>query len=279
MVGPNGAGKTTLLRCIAALAEPIAGRVLLDGVDVHEAPRESHKAMGYLSDFFGLYDELTVAQCLRHCADAQGVTAGTQSELVARAAERTGLTDRLTQKAGALSRGLRQRLAIAQAILHRPRFLILDEPASGLDPEARQALSDLLLKLRGEGMTLIVSSHILAELRDYSSHMLILREGRLVHHGAVSGDAAEDDQVAVAVELAAPAPALREVLAAAEGVTLVSVNETGARLLVPGGPAARQGLLQQMVSAGLPVCAFNVERSDLQDAYLAQLKRDGGDAA
>ena len=279
LVGPNGAGKTTLLRCIAALAEPIAGRVLLDGRDVHEAPRESHEAMGYLSDFFGLYDDLTVAQCLRHCADAQGVQAGMQAGLVDQAAARVGLADRLRQKAGALSRGLRQRLAIAQAILHRPRFLILDEPASGLDPEARQDLSELLIKLRDEGMTLIVSSHILAELRDYSSHMLILRDGRLVHHGAVAGETAEGDEVAVTVELAARSEALRQVLETAQGVTLVSVNETAARLLVPGGAAARERLLKHLISAGLPVCAFNVERSNLQDAYLAQLKEGGGDAA
>ena len=276
LVGPNGAGKTTLLRCMAALAEPIAGRVLLEGQDIHEEPRESHKAMGYLSDFFGLYDELTVLQCLRHQAAAQGVAAGARAELVERAAQRVGLADRLRQRAGALSRGLRQRLAIAQAILHEPRIVLLDEPASGLDPEARQSLSELLLKLRAEGMTLIVSSHILAELRDYSSHMLILRDGRLVHHGTVSGEAEGEAQVAVVIELAEADPRLAEVLAAA-GVDSVNVKTEGARVLVPGGAAARQALLRRLVEAGLPVSAFNVERRDLQDAYLSQVKK-GDDA-
>ncbi len=277
LVGPNGAGKTTLLRCMAALAEPIAGRVLLEGRDVHEEPRESHKAMGYLSDFFGLYDDLTVRQCLRHQAAAQGVVGGAEAELVEQAALRVGLADRLRQPAGALSRGLRQRLAIAQAILHEPRIVLLDEPASGLDPEARQSLSELLLKLRAEGMTLIVSSHILAELRDYSSHMLILREGRLVHHGPVTGEDQGDEEVAVVIELAAPDPRLAEVLAAA-GATPVTVKGESARVLVPGGATARQALLRRLVEAELPVSGFNVERRDLQDAYLSQVKR-GGDAA
>lgn len=278
LVGPNGAGKTTLLRCMAALTEPISGRVLLEDRDIHEEPRESHKAMGYLSDFFGLYDDLTVQQCLRHQAAAQGVAAERQTALVERAAARTDLSDRLKQKAGALSRGLRQRLAIAQAILHEPRFLLLDEPASGLDPEARHRLSDLLLKLRDEGMTLIVSSHILAELRDYSSHMLILREGRLVHHGPVAGETEAGGQAAVVIELAAPAPRFAEVLSGAEGVTVLTAGETGARVLLPEDPAAREVLLRRLVEAGLPVCGFKVERSDLQDAYLAQVK-GGGDAA
>ncbi|MDJ0946657.1 MAG: ABC transporter ATP-binding protein [Kiloniellales bacterium] len=278
LVGPNGAGKTTLLRCMAALAEPIAGRVLLEGQDVHEEPRESHKAMGYLSDFFGLYDHLTVQQCLRHRAAAQGVASGRRAELVARAAQRTDLDDRLRQPAGALSRGLRQRLAIAQAILHEPRFLLLDEPASGLDPEARQRLSELLLKLRDEGMTLIVSSHILAELRDYSSHMLILRDGRLVHHGPVAGEAEADARVAVVIDLSAPAPRFAELLAAGAGVTVLSCSETSARVLLAEAPATREALLRHLVEAGLPVCGFKVERSDLQDAYMAQVKEAGGAA-
>ncbi len=277
LVGPNGAGKTTLLRCMAALTEPIAGRVLLEGRDVHEEPRESHKAMGYLSDFFGLYDELTVLQCLRHQAAAQGVAADSQAELVERAAERVSLADRLHKLAGALSRGLRQRLAIAQAILHEPRIVLLDEPASGLDPEARQSLSELLLRLRAEGMTLIVSSHILAELRDYSSHMLILRDGRLVHHGPVTEESQGEEQVAVVIELSSPDPRLAEVLEAA-GVTSVAIKDEGARVLLPGAAAARETLLRRLVEADLPVSGFNVERRDLQDAYLSQVKR-GGDAA
>ncbi len=278
LVGPNGAGKTTLLRCIAALAEPIAGRVLLDGEDVHEDPRAAHRAMGYLSDFFGLYDELTVAQCLRHRAAAQGVAPREQAALVERAAARCGIADRMAQKAGALSRGLRQRLAIAQAILHAPRLVLLDEPASGLDPEARQSLSSLLLELRDEGMTLIVSSHILAELRDYCSDLMIIEGGRLRHHGSVAGDGDEAAQIAVVLELSEERPDLDGLLRGLEGITVLSVSARGARLLTPEAAEARRALLGRLVEAGLPVCGFTVERADLQDAYLAHVRAQGPEA-
>ena len=272
LVGPNGAGKTTLLRCIAGLAEPMAGRVLLDGKEVHEDPRAAHRAMGYLSDFFGLYNELTVAQCLRNRAEAQGVVADQSEALVARAATRCGIDDRLGQKAGTLSRGLRQRLAIAQAILHEPRLVLLDEPASGLDPEARQGLSNLLLELRDEGMTLVVSSHILAELRDYCSDLMIIEGGRLRHHGPVGPEAEAAGQVAVALELSSDEPRLAMILADLEQVTVLSVSSTGARLLVPAAPDTRRALLANLLAGGLPVCGFTVERADLQDAYLAHLR-------
>ena len=282
LVGPNGAGKTTLLRCIAGLADPISGQVLLHGRDVHDDPREAHKAMGYLSDFFGLYDELTVAQCLHHAAGAQGIPAARQAELAERAARRTGIADRLGQKAGALSRGLRQRLAIAQAILHEPRLLLLDEPASGLDPEARHSLSSLFLQLRDEGMTLIVSSHILSELRDYSTHLLILQQGKVAFFGPVEVGGAEG-RVAVTLELASPDPRMAELLDAETGVTVLTTDAASARIVLPEAAETRQALLGRLIAAGLPVSAFNVERADLQDAYLSHVRdrnRDwGSDAA
>ena len=279
LVGPNGAGKTTLLRCIAGLAEPIAGRVLLDGADVHEDPRAAHRAMGYLSDFFGLYDDLTVAQCLRNRADAQGVAVAQRDQLVERAARRSDIAERMDQKAGALSRGLRQRLAIAQAILHEPRLVLLDEPASGLDPEARQSLSQLLLELRDEGMTLVVSSHILAELRDYCSDLMILEGGRLVHHGRVGAEDGGGTQVAVVLELAESEPRLAALLAEIEGVTPLSVQTRSARLLVPEAPVERQAVLERLSAAGLAICGFSIERADLQDAYLAHVREAGSNAA
>ena len=130
LVGPNGAGKTTLMRCLAGLETPVLGRAVIDGLDVHEHPRDCHRRMGYLSDFFGLYDTLTVEQCLRYRAGAQGLPAASHGVLIEKAAARTGIADRLNQKAGELSRGLRQRVAIAQAILHEPAIILLDEPAS-----------------------------------------------------------------------------------------------------------------------------------------------------
>ena len=272
LVGPNGAGKTTLMRCMAALMTPLAGRVLMDGFDVHEAPRKSHREMGYLSDFFGLYDDLTVRQCLRYQAMAQGVAAVGQGPAVEQAAAQVRLSERMGQKAGALSRGLRQRLAIAQAIVHRPRVLLLDEPASGLDPEARQELAELLRGLSATGMTILVSSHILAELQDYCTHMLILSQGRLLDHRAIEGAGAADRR-RMSLRLSRPDARLMDALAQAPGVTDLRAKETAAEFFLQGGEAAAAALLQALVEAGLPVCKFAPSRADLQDAYLARLRR------
>jgi len=153
LVGPNGAGKTTLLRCLAGLDQPMSGRIEVHGVDVLAEPREAHEHMGYLSDFFGLYEELTVRRGLEYMARSRGSSAAGAPEV----AVRLGLGGYLDEPAGQLSRGLRQRLAIAQAIVHRPAVLLLDEPASGLDPEARLRLGELFIELRDAGMTLLVS--------------------------------------------------------------------------------------------------------------------------
>jgi len=269
LVGPNGAGKTTLIRCIVGLHGPFSGQVLFDGVDVHEHPRDCHRRMAYLSDFFGVYDQLTVRQCLTYTARAYGVSGDHVRTVVEAAAERLQLTDRLREKAGALSRGLRQRLAIAQAIVHEPEFLVLDEPASGLDPEARQSLSMLLIGLRDAGMTLLVSSHILAELEGYCTDMLIMREGRIIDSRQLTGDLT--DARRLRIDLAAPSDTLFALLEETPDVAQVSVVDDVATLLFSGDIAAQHGLLRRLVDAGEPVAGLREDRIALQDAYIAQI--------
>jgi len=281
LVGPNGAGKTTLLRCLAALETPYSGSVVVAGLDVEEHPRDIHKRMGFLQDFFGLYDELSVRRCLDHHAAAHAVPAAERSAAVAHSAERLGLADRLDQKAGALSRGLRQRLAIAQAIIHRPGLLLLDEPASGLDPEARQDLSKLLVALRDEGMTLVVSSHILAELQDYSTHMMIMQDGRLTENSAI-GNYESAGAVRLQLALAAPHDGLGAALEAAPGVSAVTIESAAGSFDFVGDESARVALLRGLVEAGLPVTAFESVQRSMQDVYLDRLKKErpgGGDGA
>ncbi len=275
LVGPNGAGKTTLMRCLAALETPFSGTVLVDGLDVEDDPRGIHKRLGFLQDFFGLYDDLTVRQCLAHYAAAHGVPAQFQGEQIELSASRLGIADRLEQKAGTLSRGLRQRLAVAQAIIHKPTLLLLDEPASGLDPEARQELSALLLVLRDEGMTLIVSSHILAELQDYSTHMMIMRDGRITEHSAI-GELAARAAPRLRVEFSEWRDGIAGVLAGADGVSNVSVEDSAASFDFSGDAGERAGLLRKLVEAGHPVSAFHVEQRSMQDVYMDRL-RDGAD--
>jgi ABC-2 type transport system ATP-binding protein len=273
LVGPNGAGKTTLIRCVAGLARPLRGTVTFDGVDVHAHPRECHRRMGYLSDFFGVYDELTVRQCLIHAARAHDVARGEVTARVTTAAENLELADRMTEKAGELSRGLRQRLAIAQAIVHRPEFLMLDEPASGLDPEARNMLSRLLTGLRDDGMTILVSSHILAELEHYCTDMLILRDGRVVDHQALS--AAEDAGVDLILDLAEPFATLAAVLRDFEGVSRVTVTDSSARLRFSGTEKSRHHLLRTLIEQGVPISGLREDQVSLQQTYFDRMGADG----
>jgi ABC-2 type transport system ATP-binding protein len=269
LVGPNGAGKSTLLRCMAGLETPVTGRIGIDGVDVLEAPRAAHRRLGYLSDFFGVYQALTVRQCLAHAAAIhQDADAARDVE---RTAARLGLGDRLETPAGSLSRGLRQRLAIGQAIIHAPRLLLLDEPAAGLDPEARAALAVLFRELQGSGMTLVVSSHILAELEEYSTHMLVLRAGRIVEQRAVG--------VAVAVAGATPSRRLRVRLAApdsrlaarmnsAHGVSALESHDAEATFDFSGDLHAQATLVAGLVQEGFAVASLEEVRASLQDSYL-----------
>jgi ABC-2 type transport system ATP-binding protein len=272
LVGPNGAGKTTLLKSIAALVTPLSGRIEVAGLDVHEEPRASHRRMGFLADFYGLYDELTVRQCLGYRAAAQGVEAGRRSDLVRRAAERLAIWDRAGQQAGTLSRGLRQRLAIAEAIVHEPSVLLLDEPASGLDPEARAELAEMLRSLAAAGMSILVSSHILAELEDYSTHMLILDRGRVLDHRPIAEAAAPPQRGRILVTLVSVDERLGACLAGDPQVSEVTIDGTSASFLYGGDALARSGLLRALVAAGVPVAAFEVERVSLQDAYIERMR-------
>ena len=265
LVGPNGAGKTTLLRCLAGLDTPFAGQVNVAGLDVLSEPRQSHRRMGFLADTFGLYDELSVEQCLLYRAAALGLPASEQAAAARLSARRLVLDDRYKQKVGTLSRGLRQRLAIAETIVHHPEVLLLDEPASGLDPEARIALAETLRHLRDEGMTIMVSSHILSELEDYSTHMLILRAGRLVDQRAV---AAPSSGGAVVLRLAVTDVRFESLLKAESGIAGLIVEGLTARFRFAGDDVARALLLRRLVEAGLPVADFAIERERLQEAYL-----------
>ncbi|MEO8114909.1 MAG: ABC transporter ATP-binding protein, partial [Phenylobacterium sp.] len=204
LVGPNGAGKTTLMRCIAALDAPAEGTITVAGLDTQDDPRGVHAAIGYLPDFYGLYDELSVRRALTYAARSRGVPEAATPAAVAEVAERVQLSDRLEARAGELSRGLRQRLAIAQTIVHNPRVLLLDEPAAGLDPEARRSLSDLILRLAKDGMTIMVSSHILSELEDYSTRMLMIRDGRAAAGVVAAGGGTEEGMRRFSVTFAQP---------------------------------------------------------------------------
>jgi ABC-2 type transport system ATP-binding protein len=276
LVGPNGAGKTTLLRCLAALDSPYGGTVRIAGLDTSEAPREIHAQLGYLPDFFGLYDPLSVRRCLVFAARSHGLPSHEAALAAQRTAAQMGLSDRIGVPAAELSRGLRQRLAIGQAIVHTPKVLLLDEPAAGLDPSARRELSELLVSLKRSGMTLVVSSHILAELEDYCDEMIIMEEGRIVGGGALK--VREEQQPLIRIELASPNGALNSFLRQQKGVEVLDATDGAAGFRFNGDAAARADLLRDLVRSGFDVISFAESSHQLQDAYFAEVKKRGASA-
>jgi ABC-2 type transport system ATP-binding protein len=271
LVGPNGAGKTTLLRCLAALEEPYSGSVSIDGIDASADPRDVHARLGFLPDFFGLYEGLTVEQSLIYAARMHAMPVEKVSAAVRRAAERVGLVDRLTQKASELSRGLKQRLAIGMTIVHSPRVLLLDEPAAGLDPDARRALSDLILSLRDEGMTIIVSSHILAELEDYCTRMIIVEGGRLAGGGVVEVAAQATTRQRIRLKLASHDAGFQAFIQSLTNVASEGTSDGYLMLEAPPGPQERASLLAQIISAGFRISDFSEAPRTLEEAYLEEV--------
>ena len=280
LVGPNGAGKSTLMRCIAGLAEPVSGAVYLNGVAIADNPRLAHRYIGYLEDEFGLYDELTASQCLRYAAAARGVPDANLDARTDAVAAQLDIVHCLPKHVRDLSRGQRQRVAIGQAIISAPKLLVLDEPASGLDPEARASLASLFRRLQADGITLLVSSHILTELEAYSTHMLVLRAGRMIEHRALSTAAAS----AAPVQSERRMRSLDVVLQVPwrDGTTL-PLSSLQIQTLAPQGAAAtdatrlrieaelddsgQTALLQQLISGGAQVLSFGETRQTLAASY------------
>jgi ABC-2 type transport system ATP-binding protein len=182
-IGPNGAGKTTTIRVMATLLEPATGRVEIDGLDVAIDPDKVRRVIGYMPDHAGVYERITVREFLEFFADAYQVPDAGVVDVVLELTDLSKLDGRLVAE---LSKGMKQRLQVARILLHDPKVLILDEPASDLDPRARIELRDLLLELRDLGKTIFLSSHILTELSDVCTSVGILERGQLVVAGPIA---------------------------------------------------------------------------------------------
>ncbi len=182
-IGPNGAGKTTTIRVMATLLEPMAGRVEIDGIDVTLDPESVRRVIGYMPDHAGVYDRITVREYLRFFAEAFGVRGESVVDAVLELTDLRALEDKLV---ASMSKGQKQRLQLARILLHDPKILILDEPASDLDPRARIEMRKLLIDLRSLGKTILLSSHILTELSDVCTSVGILEQGRLVVAGPIA---------------------------------------------------------------------------------------------
>jgi ABC-2 type transport system ATP-binding protein len=270
LVGPNGAGKTTLLLMLATLLAPDAGSIRIGGVDPVADPRDVRATMGWMPDGFGTWDALTVREVLETVAAAYRLAPGAARTRAAELLDLVHLFDLADRPARVLSRGQKQRLGLARALVHHPAILLLDEPASGLDPRSRIELRDILRGLAASGATLLVSSHILTELQEIADRAVIVARGRSVatqdlSSGSGSGQGTGHRVSSWRITSLDP-PRLMAALAH-HGVSTQPLADA-VEVEVAGDLAASE-LLAQLVGDGIPITAFAPSYGALETAYLA----------
>jgi ABC-2 type transport system ATP-binding protein len=270
-LGLNGAGKTTTLKILAAVLLPSSGTVRIDGMDVAQAPQSLKRRIGYLPEAAPLYDEMTVGSYLRFVAELHGVPSARASVAAAEVEERTNLRSVHTELLGALSHGYRQRVGVAQALVHRPSILLLDEPTKGLDPAQIIEMRALLRGLRTTH-TVLVSSHILPEIAQTCDRMLVIRDGELVAQGTeheleqrLGGSGSVVIEVRGAV--AAAEAALRAV-PGVRSVAVVSADEDRVELRADAPEELRPAIARAVLAAGLDLLRLDVGQDRLESLFL-----------
>lgn len=275
-IGQNGAGKTTTIRILATLLRPDAGEAELVGVDLLRRPREARRLVGYVPDFFGVYDDLKVGEYLDFYADLHGVRGPRAAALRDELLELVDLHHRREDYVEHLSRGMQQRLCLARALIHDPRVLLLDEPASGLDPVGRVELREILKELGRMGKTILISSHILAELADLCSHVGMVSGGRMVRQGTVAEVVWAAEHPTFLLRALCEAERAAAVLAGLPGVEGLRLDEGEIRFRVQGGAEAAARALAVVVEAGIPVGRFAPLEGSLEATFVRVARGDEG---
>ena len=273
LVGPNGAGKTTTLRILATLLVPDSGDAEIAGASVRRNPNDVRRVLGFMPDSFGVYDDMKVWEYLDFFGRCYGLSAATRRRTIGDLLELVDLADKRDDYVQTLSRGMEQRLCLAHALVHDPQVLLLDEPASGLDPRARVELRELLRELRNLGKTILISSHILPELEELCTSVAIVDRGQVLAQGKVSDIERRLRFGAVLrVRVLAEGEALeaaRARLAADSDVATAEILDDGTiELGFRGDDAASARLLSEVVRDGLPVVTFARAASDLEELFL-----------
>jgi ABC-2 type transport system ATP-binding protein len=269
-IGPNGAGKTTTIKMLATLLRPTSGRAFVGGVDVTREPERVRGIIGYMPDNFGVYDDIKVWEYLDFFAAAYKIPRDRRPRIIDDVLELTDLSVKKDSYVEELSRGMKQRLCLAKTLVHDPQVLLLDEPASGLDPRARIEIKELLKELKSMGKTIIISSHILPELSDFCNKIGIIEQGEMI----VSGDVSEIMRqvtgghmldVRVVLEDLDQAVAL---LAARHDVRATRVVDGDLKVEYTGEIDRTHEVLAALVGAGIRVRAFTEEQTDLEDIFM-----------
>jgi ABC-2 type transport system ATP-binding protein len=275
-IGPNGAGKTTTLRMLAGLLEPTSGEIWIAGHSVHQDPRAIHRHIGYMPDFFGLYHEMTAWEYLDFFGRCHDLPAARRRVVIDELLELVGLAAKRDQDVGHLSRGMQQRLCLAQALVHDPQVLLLDEPASGLDPRARVEMRELLRELSAMGKTIVLSSHILSELAEMCNQVGIIERGRLVASGPLSALRSQIQAGRmIRLHILSGAEHAAALLADFPGVEdVIRLNGGDAReearleVYLPGGATPAADLLAHLVQDGIAVAEFRQAGNELEEMFL-----------
>ena len=273
-VGPNGAGKTTTMRILATLLKPTSGTATIDGVDVVRNGTEARRLIGYMPDFFGVYDSLKCWEYLDFYARCYRIPSADRKKMTERLLDLVQLSEKKDAFVDSLSRGMKQRLCLARSLIHDPKLLILDEPASGMDPRARAEMKTILRTLREMGKTVLISSHILPELSEMCDSLTILDHGQLVFSGSVDelsdkmngnapldirlADGCGEENVDAAVRSLKEEPAVTEILREEPFLLRVRLEEG----------ADCPAVLRRLVLAGVPVCDFHRAPMNLEKVFM-----------
>jgi ABC-2 type transport system ATP-binding protein len=268
LIGPNGAGKSTLLKILAASLQPDYGSARVAGFDVRQAAADVRRSVGFMPDFFALYENVTAEDFLAYFALAFGMPPERALPRAHELLDAVNLAEKRTARISELSRGMRQRLVLAKTLAHDPPVLLLDEPLSGLDPKARMNMREVLRNLNTRGRTVIISSHILAEMTDFCTAVGILEKGALLAAGSV--DAIKQrvaGAVQVAVDVGGDPGAARAVLGGIPGVELLPGDGQQVRFTLAGERARIAEINAALVHAGVPVLGLREQGAGIEDLY------------
>lgn len=270
LVGPNGAGKTTLLRVCAGLQPAHSGWVRVMGYDVETDPTSVGRRLGFTPDVPAVYETLRVEEYLRFIGDCYSLSRTLCRERIDHWLEQLWIAEKRTARIGTLSRGTRQRVAVARTLLPDPHVVLLDEPAAGLDPAGRVQFRQLLARLRDMGKAIVVSSHILADLSEYCTHIAFMERGRVRRFGAVDQIARGDDHARTRyhVVLAQPVDDLAARLAELGAGRVLGQDADEFTVEHDADRPAAAALLRRLFEMGLPIAEFHAARLDLEQAYL-----------
>ncbi len=279
-IGPNGAGKTTTMRILATLDEPTSGEITIDGTSVSDNPEAARFLVGYMPDLLPTHRDLSVHEYLDFFARAYGIRSPRRRQVVESAEEFTNLTGIRDKMLNALSKGMKQRVSLARAIIHDPPLLVLDEPAAGLDPRARVELRELLKVLGERGKAILISSHILTELAEISDGAVIIEHGRIVAagtmeqiiSGATSADQGSQPLIKLIIRPLGPVEPLHKALLEMPGVEEVRIAGLQAEVEFTGDEEMAYQMLAELIRRQFKIVEFAQRRARLEEIFMSITK-------